>query len=226
MVQERWLHGCYGAPAQLLILFFVQKATTRQVILSKRAQTSQLARLIAAKRLIRLLIRLPSFNTAKKIASYLSFSDEISTKQLNQRLIADKNHIYVPIIDQPKKNQMSFQSYSLDKKMRKNRFGIQEPYACRRGQVAIAQLEIIFMPLVAFDKHGNRIGMGGGFYDRSLALFANKTRFQKPLLIGIAYHFQQISNISAEEFDIPLDYVLTNKGLIRCHPRSSSICPN
>src|SRR5690606_17683083 len=92
----------------------------------------------------------------------------------------------------------------------KNKFGILEPDFKRTKYLPKKNLSLVFMPLVAFDKAGNRMGMGGGFYDRSFAYKA-KLKQSKPKLIGLAHAFQELEYLPTEEWDIPLEGVLTDQ---------------
>lgn len=79
-----------------------------------------------------------------------------------------------------------------------------------------AALDVIVMPLAAFDDHGNRIGMGGGYYDRTLAAAASAPGWRRPTLIGLAFEAQRVAPIPAREWDVPLDWVATEAGVYRC----------
>ena len=76
-------------------------------------------------------------------------------------------------------------------------------------------MDIIFVPLVAFDRNGNRLGMGGGFYDRALAFTQNSTNLSRPLLLGLAHHFQEVERLTSKKWDIPLNGILTDQEFIK-----------
>ena len=76
-------------------------------------------------------------------------------------------------------------------------------------------MDLLFLPLVAFDTHGNRMGMGGGFYDRSLAFLQQKNGLKKPVLAGLAHEIQKVEQLLTQNWDIPLDFVITEKQLYR-----------
>ncbi len=79
-------------------------------------------------------------------------------------------------------------------------------------------LDIILLPLVGFDRYGNRLGMGGGFYDRTLARL-NHCDMKRPLLIGLAHHCQEVEQLQTQSWDIPLDIIATDKELIRINTK-------
>ena len=90
-----------------------------------------------------------------------------------------------------------------------NRFGISEPDTNQAKEIPIQSLDIILIPLVVFDQSCNRIGMGSGFYDKALSALDNSKK--KTYLIGLAYEFQKVDQIEPNKWDIPLDYVVTEK---------------
>lgn len=92
--------------------------------------------------------------------------------------------------------------------MEKNAYGIYQPTKSS-PEIPLSNIDITLMPLVAFDRSGNRLGMGGGFYDRT---FAYKKRYpkQKPNLIGLAHDCQEAITITYEKWDIPLNRILTD----------------
>ena len=96
----------------------------------------------------------------------------------------------------------------------KNHYGIAEPIASGTP-IPLNSCDIILVPLVAFDRQGNRIGMGAGFYDRALSFKQTAESVTRPILLGLAHDFQEVNKISAQNWDIPLDAILTNRELIK-----------
>ncbi|CCQ09874.1 5-formyltetrahydrofolate cyclo-ligase [Pseudoalteromonas luteoviolacea B = ATCC 29581] len=92
--------------------------------------------------------------------------------------------------------------------MKANAYGILEPVLNCSEVCPIAQLDLLLMPLVAFDKQGNRMGMGGGYYDRTLASYY-KQNWETPRLIGLAHDCQQVDELPTEVWDVPLQAILT-----------------
>lgn len=93
----------------------------------------------------------------------------------------------------------------------RNRFGIPEPDAPPRSRCLRQALDLVLMPLVAFDESGNRLGMGGGYYDRTFAYLLNRRRWRRPMLLGVAYEFQCVESLPTRHWDVPLDGVVTDK---------------
>jgi 5-formyltetrahydrofolate cyclo-ligase len=98
---------------------------------------------------------------------------------------------------------------------RANHLGIDEPAgAC---EIGARWLDLVFLPLVGFDSHGMRLGMGGGYYDRTFAFLNLRTAWRAPRLVGIAYEFQHIDRIEPAPHDVRLDAVVTEDGLSYKH---------
>ena len=110
---------------------------------------------------------------------------------------------------------MQFARYLPGMPMRPNRFAIPEPAIARAQLLPAQSLDLILMPLVGFDRSGNRLGMGGGFYDRTLAFRHHRDGYRGPLLLGLAYQFQCLDGLQARHWDVPLDGILTEKYLRR-----------
>jgi len=157
--------------------------------------------------LSKLLINKPA--TKQKIAVFLDNDGELPTQKLIQTLWKMGKQVYLPKI-QPNQTLL-FIKYTPSSKLLLNKYAIKEPAS---GQTLTAdKLDIIFIPLTCFDSQGNRIGMGGGFYDKSLSfknqrLFSNK---QQPELIGWAHHCQQVKKITTQSWDIRLNWVFTEQ---------------
>lgn len=99
-------------------------------------------------------------------------------------------------------------------RQRRNRLGIDEPESST--MINAKWLDIVFLPLVGFDMHGVRLGMGGGYYDRAFAFRRWRKAWHAPRLIGLAYSFQQIAELTATAHDVRLDAVVTEERIVRC----------
>jgi len=180
----------------------------------KRRNLSPLKQILNAKKLASRLINLKHLKHAKKIAVYLSNDGEINLSELLRQIWKKKKQCYLPVLDKKHTGCLIFLPYSKNQKMVKNRFKIAEPIYNYRHSLLAKQLDIILMPLVGFDKQANRIGMGGGFYDRSLSYMENDSKIrpvnQKPLLIGVAHSIQEVEQIPVEAWDVKLNMIVTN----------------
>jgi len=105
------------------------------------------------------------------------------------------------------RQRLWFARYTPGDALAANRYGIPEPVV--RELIKPWALDLILTPLVAFDTTGHRIGMGGGYYDRSLAFLHSRQHWQKPCRLGLAYEFQKQVMIEPNPWDIPLDGIAT-----------------
>ena len=137
----------------------------------------------------------------KIIGGYYPYNYEIDILEI-LKLLEKKNYkISLPKIK--KKNQMNFFEWSFDDPLSINKYGIPEPISKK-----IIYPDVLIIPLVAFDNELNRLGYGGGYYDRYLAKSFKKKRIIK---IGIAYSFQKLNKILINKYDIRLDYIITEE---------------
>ena len=113
---------------------------------------------------------------------------------------------------------MYFAPYEKHTRLKKNCFGILEPVFQKKQLKTALQMDLVMAPLVGFDEQGNRMGMGGGFYDRTLARL-NNSAMKRPLLIGLAHHCQEVEQLQAQSWDIPLDIIATDKELIHINAK-------
>lgn len=149
--------------------------------------------------------RLKAFRYAKKIALYHAINGEINLDSIWTSAPYQGKFCFFPVLKEDR--SLDFLPATPATAKTDNQFGIPEPDVCQSEAIPTETLDIIFMPLVAFDKAGNRLGMGAGYYDRTLA------EVKGPLLIGVAYEFQKLDTIKTHEFDVPLDVIITNKSI-------------
>ena len=140
----------------------------------------------------------------QRIAAYLASPEEAAIHAFIELAWQRQQSIFLPCIDD-ERGQMTFAQYHPDAPLKKNRFGLLEP-ADRTDIAQASDLNYALVPLVAFDGHGNRLGMGGGYYDRFFA-----ERIGRPTMIGIAFSEQQTTiPLPCEQWDVPLNMVVTD----------------
>lgn len=189
-----------------------RKAEIRQTIRRLRNSISETAAQQAAVNIGKKMTQLSFYEESRQIACFLSFDGEIGTQLIIERLLQDKSLCFLPKLRPTKPNCLWFMPYQKGTPLSNSRLGIAEPDLTVNNAIAVSHLDIIFMPLVAFDEQGNRLGMGGGFYDATLAHLNEKAFIKrKPKCIGVAYNSQKVSNIPVQKWDFPLDGVLTEK---------------
>lgn len=160
----------------------------------------------AASALVQQFLQQTMLMQAQHIALYLSNDGEINTTPLIEALWAAGKQVYLPILHPFTAGYLLFQQYLAASPMTTNRFGIAEPKLNCNHIKPVAELEIICTPLVAFDAHGQRLGMGGGFYDRTLAQLPAAHPVQ---IIGLAHSCQQVAALPSEAWDYPLNAIVT-----------------
>lgn len=188
------------------------KKTLRASIRKKRRNLSDLEQKRASKNLSKQIKTSQLLLKHRYIALYLGNDGELDPKILIKLLLAQKKQVYLPVIDPLRKNMLRFCRILPDTMFVKNRFGILEPRFDSKRFLQRQFLSLVLMPLVAFDKDGNRMGMGGGFYDRSFAYKLKRIR-SKPKLMGIAHAFQEQESLPIANWDIPLDGIITDRQL-------------
>lgn len=144
------------------------------------------------------------FKDANNIGCYLSTEYEVSTDIIISSAHKTNKNLYVPKIKQG--HAMDFVKMTLNSNMVKNRYGIHEPLS--KDIIDTNKLDIVLVPIVAFDEKKNRIGMGGGFYDRKFKYIKN-TKKKYPLLIGVAFECQKVKKIKPESWDVKLSAIVT-----------------
>ncbi len=148
-----------------------------------------------------------------RIGLYVALPEELDSAALLALARRRGCQVYLPRIGaQPPARSMQF--VRLGTRMLRNRFAIPEPLG--PALPSARALDILFVPLVGFDRRGNRLGMGGGYYDRALAFARARAMSARPLLVGLGYAMQQLERIERAAHDVPLDMVITERGLIHC----------
>ncbi len=157
----------------------------------------------------RLLTRSTLFRNSKKVALYLETDGEIAISQLLPLIHSNKKRTYLPVLRPIPPNRLWFSEYRVSDKLIRNKYHIREPNIRKRKPIHPHGLDIVLVPLVAFDCNCNRVGMGGGFYDRTFAYLKTRNAWSKPKLIGVAHELQRVTQIQTNFWDIPLDGVVT-----------------
>lgn len=167
----------------------------------------------------RRLSRACQFRTATHIALYLAANGELDTGPIIDICRRTAKRIYLPVLHPFRHGRLLFCEWRKDALLRPNRFGILEPDCRRHGGIALRALDLVLVPLVAFDSKAQRIGMGGGYYDRTLEKARRTSAWPRPRLIGLAHELQRAPQITAQPWDVPLDAVITEAGCYQ--PRNS-----
>ncbi len=193
------------------IIITTSRAKLRQTLRNERRKLSAGQQLHAAKQVDQLINRQRMFKRNQGIAFYWSSDGEIDPAIVLKRASTRGYHCYLPVLMPG--NRLRFARYQPGGALKNNRLGIPEPRAPRRYRKAWS-LGLVFLPLVGFDRKGGRLGMGGGFYDRTFAKSRLIPAMSKPTLVGLAHHCQEVDSLHMEQWDIPLSAIVTDRELI------------
>ena len=184
----------------------------RQQIRKQRRQLSRRQLRQAEIAVAHLLLKVAEIKTAKKIGLYLNDFGEVPTQALIQKLIQQNKKVYIPMICNMNQRLVWTEltlNHLHSNRLARHRLGMRQIMTTRAFD--IATLDVVIMPLVLSDRIGHRVGMGGGFYDRTLAKHP-----YRPTRLGLAYDFQQVDGILAMQiWDQNLDLICTPTGLNR-----------
>ena len=183
------------------------KAQLRQQLRTQRARLPASTRAAAARKAARHAERMLRRCQARHVAVYLSFKDELDTGPLLERLQRKSRHIFQIYVPKLRGNRMVFVALKRGVALRRNRFGIAEPVTSQRAH----RLDAMVLPLLGFDRSGQRLGQGGGYYDRALA---RPRTYRRPLRLGYAYALQEIVAVPAGSHDARMDVVITERGAL------------
>jgi 5-formyltetrahydrofolate cyclo-ligase len=187
-----------------------QRAADRQAL--RRAQRERRRQLPAAERIaaaeaIAQHLRPRLHGREGFIGGYWAIGGEVLLHRV-QATLPDTLGWCLPLLHGDQR--LRFARWSTGDALNPNRFGIPEPVAPNTAQLLPEEMSVVLLPLLAFDGHGQRLGMGGGWYDRSFAF--RRQRPGRPWLVGVAYGWQRVPAVVAEDWDVPLDAVVTEQG--------------
>ena len=191
------------------------KSGLRKRLRRRRNALGRVDQARAAANLAERLKALPAFRRSARIALYLANDGEIDPAGILRWSLGHGKRCYAPIIPGDRQHPLRFAEITAHTRFANNRFGIAEPAVSGGRLIGVRELDLVLVPLVGFDRHGNRIGMGGGFYDRTFA-FKRASPRSLPQLVGLAHDIQRVDGIDADNWDIPLSAVVTDRRIYRC----------
>jgi 5-formyltetrahydrofolate cyclo-ligase len=186
------------------------KDIIRKQVLSVRNQLSGKEVQTLSESIFNNLTESSFFTDAAHVMVYLDFKGEVQTDAVINHCLAQGKKVYIPICI-PETHEISISRITSLEDLETGHFGIREPKLqhIRLGDSSL--IDLVLVPGVAFDKKGNRIGFGAGYYDRFL-----KRLKEGAVSAALAYSFQIVDHIPSDEYDIPVDYIVTEKGIISC----------
>jgi len=200
------------------------KRELRAVMRARRRDLSDDERAEASASLHSHLLTLIGLSRPHRVAAYIPNDGEIDPMSALDQLVERGVEGYLPVIFGTRRPRLRFARYHPKEPLTFGKFGIPIPFHDKRELKNPVDIDWLLMPLVAFDASGSRIGMGGGFYDATLAVSQARRAWRRPKLIGIAHEFQRVERLEVDSWDIPLDGILTDRGFrsISCAANSPS----
>lgn len=181
-----------------------RQAIRKQIRQRRREITSAQQRQFAEQAALRMMAW-PPVVMARTVALFFSFDGELDTQPLIEQLWRSGKRVYLPVLHPFSPGNLLFLHYHPHSELVTNRLKIHEPKLDVRDVLPLSQLDVLITPLVAFDEQGQRLGMGGGFYDRTL----QNWRAYGVQPVGYAHDCQRVEKLPVEEWDIPLPAVIT-----------------
>ncbi|CAM3427475.1 5-formyltetrahydrofolate cyclo-ligase [Parendozoicomonas haliclonae] len=169
----------------------------------------------AALGLQRIISAQPAWIRSQHIAVYIANDGEIDPMPLVKQAWKEGKTVYLPVLEPLQSGKLLFLPWRPDTVLVNNRYGIPEPtlrrpYRFRYRPRPAWALDLVLLPLTGFDSSGKRMGMGGGFYDRTFAFMKNANAINKPFLAGLAHECQRVSRIPTDSWDIPLSAIYSD----------------
>lgn len=190
----------------------ISRNSLRSDMRAKRRALNEHERLRLSRDAARTFSRHRLFHAARYIGCYLPNDGELDPTPLIQQAWRMGKRVYLPVLSSVHRDHLLFAPFGPESPLLPNRFGIPEPVSALRHCIPLARLDLVLTPLVAFDASGNRVGMGGGFYDRTFAFLRRRECWFKPRLVGVAYGFQEANGLESQRWDVPLQGVITERG--------------
>ncbi|RYV01089.1 5-formyltetrahydrofolate cyclo-ligase [Shewanella sp. OPT22] len=178
----------------------------RKSVREKRKAISQPEQHVFASKASLLAVNWLETIKSEEVALYLTHDGELDTQPLIRTLWKLGKKVYVPVLHPFCDGHLVFIEYSPTSPMVKNHYGISEPKLDVTKLIPASKLDVIFTPLVAFDHFGNRMGMGGGYYDRTLSSLRESDSVE---IAGFAFECQKLTSLPVESWDVPLKQIIT-----------------
>lgn len=159
------------------------------------------------------------YQESKSIACYLPNQDEIDTQAIINTIWEHGKACYLPVLQEGK--SLAFARFDKDDRLRENQYAIREPENQVR-KMSPEKLDLVILPLIAFDRMGHRLGTGGGYYDRTFA-FMHGGRNRRPALFGLAFSEQEAEMLPYDPWDVLMDGVITERGAIQVEKQPADV---
>lgn len=193
----------------------------RRAMRAARRSLTREQRTDAARQFAQVVSRARLLRPGMHVAIYHAYGHEADASKVIELARRRGCTVYLPVITHFRHSRMEFLRFDAHEKLLLNRFGIAEPDRIGANRIAARHLDLILLPLVAFDTDGWRLGSGAGFYDRRLSHLRIGRLWRRPKLVGIAYDFQKVGRLEPHRWDIPLDAIVTDRRLYDVRQRTA-----
>lgn len=191
------------------------KIALRKRLRKARRDIPDHLRKLAGRAITRLALRHGLLARKRRLGLYIPAKGELDCLPLLDRALWQGAECYLPVVPRARQRMLWFSRLGKAPHWGVNRYGIPE-YGHRQFiRRRAGELDILFLPLLGFDEAGYRMGMGGGYYDASLAYLTRRRHWHKPRLIGLAFEAQKVDRLPRDPWDIPLDAVITERRYYR-----------
>lgn len=187
-----------------------ERASLRKDLRHKRHLLSSFEQHHAAKRLYHQVVTRPFFIKARRVGFYFASDSEIDPLAILFKALEMGKQCYLPVLSPHRQGQVCFAPFRDGDALQPNNWGILEPAIRTTQLVSPRSINLVFVPLVGFDEHCNRMGMGKGFYDRTFS-YRNRVGYQKPKLVGLGHECQKVAAIPMEPWDVGLDAIVSDR---------------
>jgi 5-formyltetrahydrofolate cyclo-ligase len=194
---------------------FSDRPALRREMRSMRRGLSPRESARASAAIVERLVRLPAFRRARSVAGYWPVDGEPDVREALLVALARGAAALLPVLGGSHSRPMRFARWRPGWPLLRNRFGIPEPAVRARRFFTARGIDLVIAPLVAFDPSGHRLGLGGGYYDRTFAPAIGRARPWAPI-IGVAYEHQRVPELEPAPWDVTLDMVVTERHIWRC----------
>lgn len=185
----------------------------RRRIRERRERLNVAERREAARSVAEALAARPFMKEARHVAGYHAVGGELDPAPILEQCASDGARLYLPVLDPDRDRALLFREWTPETPLNRNRLGIPEPAGTPLRDPR--RLDVVLVPLVVCDRGGNRLGMGGGFYDTTFA-WRVKEEPGRPRLVGLAYGFQVVDRLDPMPWDVPLGHIATPDGVFDC----------
>jgi len=197
------------SPLFSLIQPMTSRQELRRQLRAARSALSPVEQKRNAHQVAALLARHPYFLRARRLGAYRAIAGELDPGPLLSLAQARHKQCHLPVLRPHPRSKLWFVRYGPADPLTANRFGIPEP-GLRNNRIRLPwALDLLLVPLVGFDAGCNRLGMGGGYYDQTLAYLNDRFHWRRPILIGLAHECQRVRRLEPQSWDVALDLVVT-----------------